>query len=850
VNLTGDAWSLENRVYLNVSDVKATVPGQVHLDLLKAGIIKEPYHGYNQRDQQWIANDEWRYSRDVNINRTLMKFDYLWLQCDGIDTASTITFNSHLISTTNSMFRKFLFDIRYFVSEGRNGLVIDIQSALKYSEQMKGAYPYDVPAPGTYIAGGARNFIRKAQSDFGWDWGPAFVPAGIWRNIGLVAFDVGLVTSVSPRVSYDDTLGVFSIDITICGTVPDKSSLPIYFESATSFQGETSGTRLHITEYGDFCTSELSLEVESQYIKMWYPTGYGEPAMYKITITTSFNDSTGLENFQKFERSFGFRYIELVQDNVPNGKTFYFKINGIPVFAKGSNFIPADAFHNRATPDYLRKLLQSAKDANQNMVRVWGGGIYQSDEFYDICDELGIMVWQDFMFAVALYPRDTDFLENVAAEVTDQVLRLTHHPSIVLWGGNNENQDIALEKGPAYTVDYSKLYDDVVHTTLASLKTAIPYWPSSPSNGYMVDDPSRGLFIQRWGSSQDPNYGDIHRYDYTDPCTDVSKFPNPRFASEFGLQSYPSVTSWLEVSDPSMWGNNSTFMNWRQHLPDGNELMYNQVKYYAKVPNNPNKTRQFEDFVYLTQVVQMVCITAEIEHYRRIRNESHTMGTLYWQLNDIWQAQTWSSLEYGGRWKLLHNGVKRAYDKFLISGYLLDKNFTVYMISDDFEKAHSTYFELRFYTWEGKLVNIVKGNNISLPALTSMKVFTEKSEVVFEGCGIIDNCLVTLSMGDMNGAPLAENSFVPSLVNAPLQHAKLDFGDKEIQRNVATFTVTTDNVAPFVYLYTKVNGYFSNNGFLALPGKPVGVTFIGDEDLDEATFWDLLQFKSIRDTYQ
>jgi beta-mannosidase len=849
VNLTGDAWSLENRVYLNVSDVKATVPGQVHLDLLKAGIIKEPYHGYNQRDQQWIANDEWRYSRDVNINRTLMKFDYLWLQCDGIDTASTITFNSHLISTTNSMFRKFLFDIRYFVSEGRNGLVIDIQSALKYSEQMKGAYPYDVPAPGTYIAGGARNFIRKAQSDFGWDWGPAFVPAGIWRNMEVVAFDIGLITRVSPRV-LDLGNSFFYVNITICAMIPKYMSTPGVLEASTDFPGISQPLSVPITmEYGEFC-SALSVDVPRYKIKLWYPSGYGEPTLYQLKVKTTIRDSSNVIATEDFVRTIGFRHVELVQDDLPDGKTFYFRINGIPVFAKGSNFIPADAFNSRATPDYLRRLLQSAKDSNQNMIRVWGGGVYQSDEFYDICDELGIMVWQDFMFADALYPSHTAFLDDVRDEVKYQVLRLQQHPSVVLWGGNNENQNMALKMGAPYIGDYLKLYDDLIRDVVMSMENHIPYWPSSPSNGYLADDPSRGILVQRWGDAQDPHFGDIHRYDYTDPCTDVSKFPNPRFASEFGLQSYPSVTSWLEVSDPSMWGNNSTFMNWRQHLPDGNELMYNQVKYYAKVPNNPNKTRQFEDFVYLTQVVQMVCITAEIEHYRRIRNESHTMGTLYWQLNDIWQAQTWSSLEYGGRWKLLHNGVKRAYDKFLISGYLLDKNFTVYMISDDFEKAHSTYFELQFYTWEGKLVNIVKGNNISLPALTSMKVFTEKSEVVFEGCGIIDNCLVTLSMGDMNGAPLAENSFVPSLVNAPLQHAKLDFGDKEIQRNVATFTVTTDNVAPFVYLYTKVNGYFSNNGFLALPGKPVAVTFIGDEDLDEATFWDLLQFKSIRDTYQ
>jgi beta-mannosidase len=198
--------------------------------------------------------------------------------------------------------------------------------------------------------------------------------------------------------------------------------------------------------------------------------------LYQLKVKTTIRDSSNVIATEDFVRTIGFRHVELVQDDLPDGKTFYFRINGIPVFAKGSNFIPADAFNSRATPDYLRRLLQSAKDSNQNMIRVWGGGVYQSDEFYDICDELGIMVWQDFMFAVALYPRDTDFLENVAAEVTDQVLRLTHHPSIVLWSGNNENQDFALRMGTAYTVDYSKLYDDVVHTTLASLVSRMHAW--------------------------------------------------------------------------------------------------------------------------------------------------------------------------------------------------------------------------------------------------------------------------------------------------------------------------------------------------------------------------------------
>lgn len=549
----------------------------------------------------------------------------------------------------------------------------------------------------------------------------------------------------------------------------------------------------------------------------------------------------------------GFRKLELVQETLPDkeeGLSFYIKVNDVPIFAKGSNWIPADAFTARATYDVLYRQLKSATLSYQNIVRVWGGGIYQVSDFYDICDQLGIMIWQEFMFSDALYPRDEAFLASVREEVQHQVRRLAHHPSIALWSGNNENQGSA-QRDTVYLIDYSVLYDGNVHATLVNYDLSRPYWPSSPSNGATVDDPSRGLYIQRWGDSSDPHYGDVHRYDYTDLCTDVTKFPRPRFTSEYGFQSYPSLETLKAISEPQDWDNNSPLMLHRQHHPNGNEQLAQQMARFFHLPDNANNETKFGDFIYLTQVVQAICIQAESEHYRRIKHEqnAYTMGAMYWQLNDIWQAQSWSSIEYGGRWKLLHYSAKNFFAPLLVSAFQESNNITVY-VSSDMMSAIKGELEVDVWTWKGELSHSFKAD-VDFPALGAGKVWSETTNAVVTSYKPSEVFLALSVTEEGQSSPSTTNVFfLTGFTEVDLQKGNISVSDVQVVKEKASFTLKSDVVAPFVYLQTDVLGYFSENGFLLFPNKPHEVTFTAWESFTVAEFQNSLKTRTVADTYK
>ena len=335
-------------------------------------------------------------------------------------------------------------------------------------------------------------------------------------------------------------------------------------------------------------TVHLHLSIESlPASELWWPRGYGEQPLHPLTV--SFVPSTNSSAIQQEEKLVGFRLVEVIQEPLARqleGLSFFIQVNNVPVFAKGANWIPADAFESRVTPEVLEDLLQSAYDANMNTVRNWGGGIYQHDLFYEICDKKGLMVWEEFMFACSMYPRDAAFLNTVKEEVKHQVLRLMSHPSIIIWSGNNENE-LAMGSSTAtawyvettinpfrYVVDYSYLNTDTVYQTIHEYDPSRPWLPSSPSNGILTTEP----YVERWGNPGSSKWGDVHFYNYLDVCTDVSIYPTPRFTSEYGFQSYPNFRAMAEVSLPEDWDPNSKFLLHRQHHPDGNGELDRQIK--------------------------------------------------------------------------------------------------------------------------------------------------------------------------------------------------------------------------------------------------------------------------------
>jgi beta-mannosidase len=505
---------------------------------------------------------------------------------------------------------------------------------------------------------------------------------------------------------------------------------------------------------------------------------------------------------------------------------------------KGANWIPADAFESRVTADVIDNLLQSAVDANMNTVRNWGGGIYQQEYFYTVADRLGLMVWQEFMFACAMYPRDSAFLENVSEEITYQIRRLSHHVSIILWSGNNENEAAVNGWYPEvkanellYAVDYSVLYLDTVMPAVKKADPSRMFWPSSPSNGLISESPPVG----RWADPGSSQFGDVHYYNYNADCTNVTILPRPRFASEYGFQSSPSIFAWQQVTDSSNFAFNGTFANHREHGSGGvDEQLLIQMRHHFLLPNDINNPVQFENYIYLSQCMQALCIKSESEHYRRTKGDAeNTMGAIYWQLNDIWQAQTWSSLEYGGRWKMLHYYAKRFFAPFLVSSYEspLD-HFGVYATSD-LNKDLSGKLSVTLWNWAGKALNSWNVN-FNVSKLGSVEIFRNSIAAIIAGrCSSRADCFLYLSATDQSGEILSTNVFfLSSLTQALLPTPNITLAKfTQTTSTTISFVIAADQVSPYVFLQTKYEGVFSDNGFLLLPNTPVALQFVARQPL-------------------
>lgn len=852
IPLTGEWQVTNNNRSLNFT---GTVPGQIHLDLLKAGLITEPYYGYNDDNLKWIALEpKWTYTKHIALSDDMLqayKSFIMWF--DGIDTFAKVYLSNtkfgkeQLVLETSNQHRKYEVDVKRYLAPGHNSLILEFFSAALVSQQLAKEYPYSVNQQFTYFNDSFRNFVRKSQSDFGWDWGPAFLPIGIWKNLGLIGFNEAILKEFMPIVYWNETINIFQVELTtVLHSLTSRTDLSITVSVASS---AITSNRINCIADMD-CTTNIMLPVPATEVSLWWPVGYGKQIMYPIFLTVNMRNYTS----RKIHKYIGFRRVKLMQENIKNetdGLTFYFSINDIPVSIRGSNWIPPDAFTGRVTDQTLDRLLKSAVVSNQNMLRVWGGGIYQSDQFYSKCDAMGILVWQEFMFACSLYPRDVAFLSNVENEIENQVKRLAHHPSLVLWSGNNENQDIALKEGTSSIVDYTALYDDVIRKTLYKFDLSRPYWPSSPSNGDLVVDLNRKLFIQRWGNAQNSNYGDIHYYDYISDCTDVSNYPKPRFTSEYGFQSYPSLHSLLPIiTDISDLDNQSPLMLHRQHHPNGNSQLENQVKMIYNLPYTRNKTQYFIDFIYLTQIMQAECMKAQTEHYRRLRNEpGNNMGTLYWQLNDIWQAPSWASLEYKAKWKLLHYAVKRFYSPVLVSSYIQNNTVSIYIINDAMNSIVSSVY-IYLVNWldaTKHLIHKVYLNSIA-PYSASL-IYQVLVNEIFSACNTLE-CFLYLSL-NISGKTVSNYLFPLPVKYINLPEIKVTIASckkNAISDTIIDITVQSTGIALYVWLETDHEGYFSDNGFIMVD-TIYKMVYTGWGSVDSKDFCNTVTVRSLADVY-
>jgi beta-mannosidase len=686
----------------------AQVPGVIQTDLLHNSLIPDPFDRDNEFHLQWIGLADWEYQTTFQLDATALAHDHVDLVFDGLDTFADVYLNEQPILHADNMFRRWRVPAKTILKPGANTVRIVFHSAVEHMLPYVKSLPYILPSISTHNYGNEENiatapYTRKAPYNYGWDWGPRYMTEGIWRPIRLETWDALRIDNFHiHQQTITAALANVAAELDIEATKPIAATLVLAHDELSGPQ-TSDGTQTLQLNVG---MNHVSFPLRIANPKLWYPVGYGAQSRYRFSATIRI----GREAAAHAESKTGLRSLELRRAPDEWGKSFEFVVNGIQVFAKGADVIPFDSFPNRVTPEIHRKILEAARDAHMNMVREWGGGYYESDDFYDICDELGIMVWQEFMFGGDMIPGDVAFQENVRQEAIDQIKRLRDHPSIVIWCGNNEvetgwwhwgdrqefKESISPDTRDWVWQDYVLMFADILKGAVAQYADPTPYTPSSPSANFeeIPDNQHNG----------DMHYWQV--WHQQAPASDYLK-QFPRFMSEYGFQSFPEMrTIRTYAHDPADFDIRSTVMQAHQKNKGGNERI---LTYMLREYHEP---KDFASFVYLSQVQQAEIIKIGAEHLRRQR--PRTMGSLYWQLNDCWPVASWASIDYYGRWKALQYYARRFYDDVLISPFLHDDKVDVYVISDKLRPL-SGNIHMRLLDFSGNVL-LEQNKDVQVPA--------------------------------------------------------------------------------------------------------------------------------------
>lgn len=642
----------------------AKVPGNVHTDLLQNKLIPDPFYGDNEKKVQWIENEGWEYKTTFTCDKKTISQHNIELAFEGLDTYAKVYLNGKLVLESNNMFRSWTVDVKKIIKEGENSLLVVFESAVKKGKALATKIPYVLP-------GEEKVFTRKAQYQYGWDWGPRLVTCGIWKPIKLITWNQLKTESVYAHTKeIKDTVAkvdlVFEINCREEGYYEIRYNIGTLGKDREQFRTQT---QLVALKPG---ISSTTLTATIPNPKLWWCNGLNKQRseMY----VTGFKLTHGDTLITQGSIQFGIRTIELIRNKDSIGASFYFKLNGVPVFMKGANIIPQHSFLPGVTKDKTRELLMMTKEANMNMLRVWGGGTYADEDFYRDCDRAGIMVWQDFMFACAMYPGDKEFLENVKQETTEQVKRLRNHPSLALWCGNNEVDEgwhnwgwqkqfkYPKEDSAKIWNDYQKLFEEIIPAVVKQHDQKTPYWPSSPSIG--------------WGHKESLQQGDSHYWGVwwgNEPFENYEKKVG-RFMSEYGFQSLPALSTFKTLCDPSELHLNSASVKNHQKHPTGFETIKSYMEKDFVVPD------EFEKFIYVSQLVQALGMKTAIEAHRRA--QPYCMGTLFWQLNDCWPVTSWSCIDHFNRPKAMYYDLKEIFADVLVSVKKENDDYNVYIIND------------------------------------------------------------------------------------------------------------------------------------------------------------------------
>ncbi|KAL9101422.1 MAG: hypothetical protein Q9163_003314 [Psora crenata] len=870
INLSEDDWVLEN-LSLNIS-VPGSVPSQAHLDLYAAQVIGDPA-------------------------------THTWLLFNGLDTFTSIEFCGEHVASTNNQFRQYFFDVTSLVHSCPDPMLnINFGSAPSIANQIAAqpnqeTWPFGVEIVYEFPN---RQFIRKEQSDFGWDWGPAFAPAGIWQPAYIIQlaaspnvsselyirnsdFDISRLGQLNNLPPNQDAPWLLNASLDCLGTLPPDAMLDYTIADSATNATVSAGSLANITMLNSTITGTVLLD--PSIYELWWPRGLGPQNLYNLTVTIKDSDNSTLGSVN---RRTGFRTIkvlnmeaiseEQIAQGIAPGNNWsvnvyqpsftHFEINGHEFYAKGSNFIPPDAFWPRVTQTKMQQLFDSVTAANQNMLRVWASGAYPPDYIYDIADQEGVLMWSEFQFGDALYPVDQDFLDNVVEEATYNVRRVNHHPSLALWAGGNELESLELmivnntapEQYDFYRAQYEQLFLDTLLPVVYRNSKSISYIPSSTTNGYLelnfsLPEP----MIERYNNKTPGSiYGDTDYYNYDSSVAfNYSSYPVGRFANEFGYHSMPSLQTWQQAISPEdLYFNSSTIVLRNHHYPPGDlnisnflnsskgmgEMTIAAQRWYP-VPNKTDSVANFSAWCHTTQIFQADFYKSEIQFYRRGSGfPNRQLGSLYWQLEDIWQAPSWAGIEYDaqGRWKVLHYVAKDIYQPVIVSPFFNTStgDLEVYVTSDLWSPARGTA-NFEWYSWDGTpLIDIdtptvgftVGGLNTTKVLATTLNnsILNYNNAVLYMNVTAEGQLPNTNSMATFNH----ENFFHPgSLADSEL----VDPGIRmSYDKNTQNFTLeATSGIAVWTWLDNPAGTLlnFDANGFILLPGRPreVGYTLKYDD---------------------
>ena len=663
------------------------VPGSVLSGLYGAGKIEDPFYRTNEDVTRELFRKDYEFSRTFVAAEDILKEEKIILVCEGLDTLADIYINGQKAGSADNMHRTWKLDVKEFLHSGENQIRIVFRSVFKYIE----AYEYEDNKEIHYVpCGGMKGnqLIRKAHCMFGWDWGPQTIDAGIFRDIYLEAYSHPRIEDVKITQVHGDNAVDVCTTVAVSGDAVDKCQVRVTIqEDAESVCGHRTGandrkTEAHVCKEGETVSANNNPAVLTSSIhnpKLWWPNGYGDQPLYKVQVELLDEYGTVLETITK---RIGLRTLTISQEKDLWGKEFAFCVNGVKIFAMGGNYIPEDCIYSRITPEVQKYLLESCKRANFNCVRVWGGGYYPSDHFYDLCDEMGLIVWQDLMFACNVYDLTEEFEDNITKEITENVKRLRHHASLGLWCGNNEMESAwdhwpeVQSESKYLRADYIKMFEYIVPKAVRAADSETFFWQSSPSSGGCFDDPD------------DENRGDCHYWDVwhgQKPFTDYQKHYF-RFCSEFGFQSFPclkTVESFTEEKDRNIF---SRVMENHQKNPAANGKILYYLSENFRYPEN------FRKLLYVSQILQGMAMKYGVDHWRRHRGRC--MGTLYWQINDNWPVASWASIDYFGRWKALHYMAKKFYGPQAVSMCMDGDIMQVYLAN---ESMDAQSYQVAFY---------------------------------------------------------------------------------------------------------------------------------------------------------